>query len=1145
MADLIEELTGTAPANGAQAKEPEPPTPWVDDAPEANGELKDVPEELKQNPRIRKSANVYFVGKVVFNFLLIVVGAVLIGLFLRTMQTQTAIYKQEENSRRALEEAVSILESNLEDAEGLSAVYHASNQAMLANLCELFKSGIYNDLVNADNATRARVFGDMVSRSGVDYLFVIDNRGTVLMAANESYFGVSLIDVGMFTWADLTKLVGGTQNEEGDVEPVLVDNQYGYFYFYSYAMNIDVNYKDVKMIVVLGAEAATLDKQLSSLKDVSSVLGRSSVGNGGFMFAVDKPSGTFLYYHDGKTDLTGQYAFAFGLGEEALADGYSGRQTINGIEYYCVSKTLGEQTVVSAVAATDKILVNDKYVLFWSISGFILAMIACLIYAIIVRNDFVHNAVETKKRYFRLRNGNTIIYDHSIFMKVFPLAVTSVIVLFFVSFYTQTLLEISQTIQRADLALEEVTTRYEQSAASRVVTQEYYDSRFLAKAKLIAILIEEDPSVLNDPNKRYYTTYTDEGQKQFILDQYGNPLGGVLNSARLQEICDANDLASIYVFGDDGRTIATSTPNWYFTVSHNPEDQSYPFLEVVDGKKDELIQEAMEADLGGMSQYIGVAFTYYTALDDDGNTVYVARRDFEDPSEGSPYYGKEITKHRSMLQVGLDQELTAALMSTTDLDYVFSSTILQDGYMVVYDSDEAHTCVYSPVTSRIGLSAAELGVSEKAFTGDDYYGFTKVNGINFFQLFRYSGGYFVATATPTSSMYETRFLVSLITALVSLLVIIILTGTVTLTTSEEEYLYSTLSETKGLRLDSAIFHIVNPSGQRVSTVRAASRWDNRKIPWKAKSPDQKLMTMIGVLAGIMVVYILLTIAGARNFFGDTSIVQYILSGNWERGLNIFAFSACAMALVVLAVAVAIFRVLVRLITPILGARGETIGHLLLSVVKYGGAIAAVFYCLYLVGADTTSLLASAGILSLVIGLGAQSLIKDIIAGIFIVFEGEFRVGDIVTIGSYRGTVVDIGLRTTKVLGMDGNIKIYNNSEISGVLNMTKQASLCLCYIKIGYGQDIDFVEEALKRDLPKLAEDNPKILEGPTYYGVQELGESGVELMVGCHCSEKDIKGVRRYMNREILQIFYRNGITVPFPHVTIVTQKDGGYEQR
>ena len=197
-------------------------------------------------------------------------------------------------------------------------------------------------------------------------------------------------------------------------------------------------------------------------------------------------------------------------------------------------------------------------------------------------------------------------------------------------------------------------------------------------------------------------------------------------------------------------------------------------------------------------------------------------------------------------------------------------------------------------------------------------------------------------------------------------------------------------------------------------------------------------------------------------------------------------------------------------------------------------VVPLFYCLYLSGVDAPSLLASAGILSLVIGLGAQSLIKDILAGIFIVFEGEFRVGDIVTISDFRGTVMDIGLRTTKIMAPNGNIKIFNNSDISGVLNMTKQASVASMAISIEYGQDIEYVEAVLNRELPKLKEKNEKILDGPTYLGISELGESGVELKIMAKCAEQDVFGMTRFLNREVLQIFYRNGINVPFPNVTV-----------
>ena len=1163
------ELPTPVPEHDSPADVPEPKKPAIDaDNPE--DAPVEVPEHLKQDVETRKRANTYFFGKMVVNIFLVVLGAVLIGLFLRQMQNAAALQKQEETSREALAEAVRLLETNSGDAAELTRVFHDGNQDMVDDLKVLLNSGLFDSLAEADNEARAEVMADMVARTGVDYLFVLGDDGTILMAPHAAYYGMNVVDADLITPDNLEMLTGGTRSPAGLVFPVMENNDYGYFYFYSTRLSFQGN----EFNLVLGAEGDTLDLQIASLKDVSVVLSRAGVGNGGFMFAVDRESETFVYYENGSEILTGENALEAGLSKAALQDGYAGIETINGVKYHCTSKSFGTRTVICAVADTDEIFVNDRYVLFWSILGFVLVMMLCLSYAVIIRNDFVRNAVVTERRVFHRRDGSNVYFDKSIFKKVFPLTVAGVLIIFGISFYTQTLLEISQAIEKSELALDEVTARYEESTENRVVIQDYYDNRFLAKARLIAYLLEEDPSLLNEPSLRYYSVYDEDGNKQFLLDDEGNRLKSVVNSERLREICESNDLDDIYVYNEDGRTIATSSTDWFFTISHDPAAQSYPFLEVLDGKRDFFVQEPMVSDMGEAAQYMAVAFTYYTSVDAQGNTIYVSRYTYQAANGEMPVaesgldLGIEdeaalaaaeaaiaqstdvipagpITMHRSMVQVGLDRELTAKLLASTDVGYVLSSNLLSGGFIVLFDATENHTCIYSPIPARIGMSAAEIGLSPNAFSGNDYYGFTTVAGTNYFQYFRYADGYFVATAIPRDGMFQARFIIALITALVSLLLILLLSGTVTLTNDEEEALYATMSETEAKKgLDSAIFRIVMPSGASSSTMRASARWDNKRIPWRERSPEQKLLLLLSVLGVILVFYVIVSVLGVKTFFGDGSTVQYILSGNWDRGMNIFALSACVLVLIFVAIAVAVFRVLVRIVTSLLGARGETVGHLLLSVVKYGGAIGALFYCLYLVGVDSTSLLASAGILSLVIGLGSQSLIKDIIAGIFIVFEGEFRVGDIVTIGGYRGTVLDIGLRTTKVMGVDGNIKIYNNSEISGVLNMTKEASVAVANIQIAYGQDIEYVEEVLAREMPAIKENNPKVLDGPTYLGVAELGDSGVTLRVICKCYEKDIKGVARYLNRELLQIFYRNGITVPFPHVTVVQQDNNSAEQ-
>ena len=1079
----------------------------------------------EQNNEVRKKANRYFFTKVVINAFLIILGAVLIALFLRQIQHKTALNKQQQDSAVALTEAVETLHKNDLDAKELEHIYHDASQDMLRDLDGLFRGAMADVLAEADDEARAKVFADIIDRADLKYLYLITPDGKVIISPNPALPGVDLADYGLFSRDNIAKLAKGTEGLYGVIDPVAVYNVWGYFYFYS----VKTEFNGSPAVLILGTDAYALDSQVDTLRDLGSVLGRAAVGNNGFLFAVNRPSDSFLYYENGDEKLTGSSASGAGLSAAALVDGYAGSETINGVKYYCTSRSFGDDTVICAVAETDNIFANDKYVLFWSVMGFVLVMIMCLVYAVIVRNDFVRHAVDTDKKYFRRFNGDTWILDKSIFRKVFPLMVIGVLLVFFISFYTQTLLEISEAISDSETALAEVTARYDEGTETRALITRYYDSRFLSKANLISYMLEEDPSVLNEPTDRYHSGYDKDGARYYLTDDEGNRLRSVSASSTLKELCELNDLASVYVFNSEGSTIATNTDVWYFTISRNKDDQSYPFLQVLDGRTDAYIQEAMVSDIGEPAQYIGVAFNYFTTRDEDGNTLYVPRYVYENDEEGS------VTGHRSMLQVGLDEEISKKLLSSTEVGYVLSSDILNGGFIVLFDDSEDHLCIYSPREASIGQKASDLGVSGKAFTGADYYGLSRINGVKYFTFFRYVDGYYFATAIPKSGMYTSRAAIASITALVSLLLIIILSGTVTVTSEEEEHLYATMSDVQAKKgLDSAIFNIILPSGARASTVKAAARWDNRRVPWSEKTPEQKLALIASILGGILILYVIITVIGVNVLFKDDSIIKYILSGDWDRGANVFAYSACFLVLLFIGIGIALFRIPVRIISALVGARGETIGHLLLSVVRYGGVIFGVFYCLYLLGIDSTSLLASAGILSLVIGLGAQSLIKDILAGIFIVFEGEFRVGDIVTISDYRGTVMDIGLRTTKIMGVDGNIKIYNNSEISGVLNMTKEASLAITYISIEYGQDLDYVEAVLNRDLPALKENNPEIIAGPIYRGVSELGASGVTIMVTCTCNEADIKAVIRYMNKEVLQIFYRNGINVPFPNVTI-----------
>ncbi|MEG1752186.1 MAG: mechanosensitive ion channel family protein [Clostridia bacterium] len=213
---------------------------------------------------------------------------------------------------------------------------------------------------------------------------------------------------------------------------------------------------------------------------------------------------------------------------------------------------------------------------------------------------------------------------------------------------------------------------------------------------------------------------------------------------------------------------------------------------------------------------------------------------------------------------------------------------------------------------------------------------------------------------------------------------------------------------------------------------------------------------------------------------------------------------------------------------------KTVFKLLTNIIKYIIAIIAIILIVKNFVKDTTALVTSLSMLTLIIGLGAQSLIADVVAGMFIVFEGDYKVGDVVVIDGWRGVVNEIGIRTTKIEDSGGNIQIINNSKISKIINNSKSMSVAVCDVGIEYSESIERVENIVKNSLDEIKTKIPAIIEGPYYKGVDSLGDSAVIIRFVAKCNEDDKFQTQRDMNREIKLLFDKNNIAIPFPQVTI-----------
>ena len=214
---------------------------------------------------------------------------------------------------------------------------------------------------------------------------------------------------------------------------------------------------------------------------------------------------------------------------------------------------------------------------------------------------------------------------------------------------------------------------------------------------------------------------------------------------------------------------------------------------------------------------------------------------------------------------------------------------------------------------------------------------------------------------------------------------------------------------------------------------------------------------------------------------------------------------------------------------------ETIKSLIFNLASYVVVILCIIAALSMVGVNMMAVIAGLGVMSLIVGFGAETLIEDVITGLFFVFEGHFHVGDIITVDDFRGTVISIGIRTTQIMDLGGNIRIMNNSDIRSLTNLSEKSSAAISIISISYNASLEEAEDVINDELEELPVKYPQYFKKPPVYtGVEELSSSSVDLRIVAYVDEADVYNARRMMNRELKLALDRAGIEIPFPQVVV-----------
>lgn len=206
-----------------------------------------------------------------------------------------------------------------------------------------------------------------------------------------------------------------------------------------------------------------------------------------------------------------------------------------------------------------------------------------------------------------------------------------------------------------------------------------------------------------------------------------------------------------------------------------------------------------------------------------------------------------------------------------------------------------------------------------------------------------------------------------------------------------------------------------------------------------------------------------------------------------------------------------------------------------SLLRYAAAIVILCWGLTILGVNITAVVASVGILALIVGFSAESMIADMVTGVFILFESQYNVGDIVEVNGFRGTVTDIGIRTTSITDSSENIKIINYADMRNILNRSDHVSRAVGDISIPYETDLEKLEASLPELLHNIYEMHKNMMDAePVYLGVQALADSAIVLRFCVAVPEGSIYKAMRTLNHDLLLGFRKLGVECPFPQLDV-----------
>jgi len=216
-------------------------------------------------------------------------------------------------------------------------------------------------------------------------------------------------------------------------------------------------------------------------------------------------------------------------------------------------------------------------------------------------------------------------------------------------------------------------------------------------------------------------------------------------------------------------------------------------------------------------------------------------------------------------------------------------------------------------------------------------------------------------------------------------------------------------------------------------------------------------------------------------------------------------------------------------------KAKTLEALLQSVLRYAIYFFVTITVIEALGVPTASIIASAGIVGLAVGFGAQNLVRDVLAGFFILFEDQFAVGDYIEAVGVAGVVEEVGLRITRLRDFSGVLHIVPNGTIDKVSNHNRGYLRAMVDIRVAHEEDPERVRQILEAVAAEVAKDTPAVVEGPLVLGIADITEAAVVFRLWARTEPMRQWDVEREIRRRVKLAFDREGIHTPYPRTVIM----------